>query len=220
MLVANAGRLALSMGLHQTREKHNMPRDGTLERQRNIFWIIYILEKGICLRCDRPSMINDDDITISLPPMCPASGEASTNDEERLVLRALSQLAFFESRINSRLVSTKGRSHSAAERHGCVKMLDERLQSWRASLPVSIRPQEEESLFSKRSVNVTILTLAYHHCRIVLNQSSLWIIDNDLKKEPRAWLRQPATCVSSARCMLQCFRNTLYNTNQPFGLLW
>ena len=220
VLVANAGRLALSMGLHQIREEHTLPDDKEQERQRNIFWTIYILEKDICFRCDRPAMINDDDIAISFP-LIPVSVEATTNTMEGLVLRALSELAYLESRIYSRLISAKGRIQSITERQRHTDTLNNRLQSWRVTLPVSIRPEEESSNSQRLSINASILNFAYQNCRIVLNQSSLWTDGkDDIETDPRALLRPSDICVSSARKLLQALRGILYDVDRPLGLLW
>ena len=219
MLIANAGRLAFSMGLHQVWEKHLLPEGRMLEHQRNIFWTIYILEKDICFRCDRPSMINDDNIGISFPPM-PISVETTSIAEEGMVLRALSQLAYLQSRTYSHLISAKGRGQSIAERQRRIDTLNEKLQSWCVALPDSIRPQEESSYSSRGSISAAILHFAYHHCRIVLNQRPLQMNGrDDIESETGAWFRQPAICVSSARSMLQALRSMLYDIDRPFGLL-
>ena len=220
VLIANAGRLAHSMGLHQTGRQPERSSREVEKRQQHIFWVIYILEKGICLRCDRPSMIHDDDIGIPLPELPSHHEEAFFDAKGRLVFRALSQLAYLESRTYSHMLSAKARTQSAQELLRRAKKLNDKLGSWSQSLPTTIKPDPQHLLTPEQPhLHACMLQLAYQHCRIALNQSVPVTDEQEAKVSPENWL-QSAICVSAARSMLQPLKDVIYNGNQASGLLW
>ena len=219
VLIANAGRLAHSMGLHQIRRQPERFSREVEQRHQHIFWVIYILEKGICLRCDRPSMIHDDDIGIPLPALPSHDEEAFCDPEGGLVFRALSQLAYLESRTYSHMLSAKARTQSAQDLLRRAKVLNDKLRSWSQSLPTTIKTNPQHSLGLEQPLHACMLQLAYQHCRIALNQSVPVTHGQEANASPENWL-QSAICVSAARSMLQPLRDVIYNGNQASGLLW
>lgn len=216
VLIANAGRLAHSMGLHQIRREPEGFSREVEQRQQHIFWVIYILEKGICLRCDRPSMIHDDDIGIPLPAVPSHREEVFFDAKGRLVFRALSQLAYLESRTYNHMLSAKARTQSAEELLRRAKILNDKLRSWSQSLPTMIKPTLQHSLKLEQPLHACMQQLAYQHCRIALNQSVPPTHGQEAKVGPENWL-QSAICVSAARSMLQPLRDVIHNSNRAPG---
>lgn len=65
-LVTTAYRCSYSLGYH-TEPKHPDAAPDNINQSRLLFWIIYYLEKILCLRLGRSSTIADYDITSSRP---------------------------------------------------------------------------------------------------------------------------------------------------------
>ncbi|UKZ79983.1 hypothetical protein TrVFT333_007747 [Trichoderma virens FT-333] len=75
MLCGAAARLAQSKGLHrQPATAWCLPEREKFHREC-IFWTIYCYDKGLALRCGRPSMLENDEISCQIPTRTP-SGSA------------------------------------------------------------------------------------------------------------------------------------------------
>lgn len=70
VLIGLAARLAHAIGLHRWLEGFGLTQ-ADLEQRRRVFWVMYVLEKSMCIRTGRPSAISDEDIGVSLPRMIP-----------------------------------------------------------------------------------------------------------------------------------------------------
>ncbi|RKK68537.1 hypothetical protein BFJ69_g13532 [Fusarium oxysporum] len=59
-LVSGAGGICQTLGWHQL-----VPNsDSTTDRKISLFWLTYLLDKGLSLRLGRPAVIHDDEITL------------------------------------------------------------------------------------------------------------------------------------------------------------
>ncbi|KAJ6088812.1 hypothetical protein N7486_009378 [Penicillium sp. IBT 16267x] len=76
MLMSIAVRLGLAKGFHQKPAGGSANTESSLARA-NIFWVAYVMDKGMCIRLGHPPLIDDDEIGIGLPSKQTESGEPS-----------------------------------------------------------------------------------------------------------------------------------------------
>ncbi|KAM3418752.1 hypothetical protein BST61_g4726 [Cercospora zeina] len=76
MLSSDAVRLAFAKGLHRAARPAQGLTEQDIEQRNRIFWAIYCLEKQIATQSSRPSMIDDDEVTCSLPRFNASVGDA------------------------------------------------------------------------------------------------------------------------------------------------
>jgi hypothetical protein len=69
-MTSAAGNLANTLGLHRSLDGFGLAPE-EIEQRRNVFWVFYLMEKAISHNLGRPSVINDDDIAVDLPPKKP-----------------------------------------------------------------------------------------------------------------------------------------------------
>ncbi|KAH8594241.1 fungal-specific transcription factor domain-containing protein [Bisporella sp. PMI_857] len=211
-LSASAARIAQSMGLHQ-----KLPASTTkpkqIETRNNVFWICYIIDKGMSLRHGRPSIIHDEDIGVELPD----KGSEIFNPSQRLGFYAfyyMSTLALLESRVYSQLYSVRSRTQSKLQRLKTVGNLDHELQTWLETVPVEIRPGQE-ILCDERDVNVVILVcFAFYNCLIAIHRESAyhgsWTKEGEARMLSKARSQGLNTRVyESAKICLDAARNVI-----------
>ena len=218
------------MGLHQRLEESTVGTEAA-ERRRNIFWILYILEKGICFRCGRPSMFNDDDIAVRLPLAQTNATDSNATISCRLIFGSLAQLAFFESRVYHYIYSEKAKTLPQLERQRRANLLDNELRKWKELLPAAIRPLRKTSP-DGYTTRLCMLHLTYYHCLIVLHQSPIAAGPSDRLQGQNQDESQGQTssnyyyshsnfiCLSAARAMLQLLKSVLFSQSRLEGLLW
>lgn len=231
-LVSSAGRLAYRIGLHRKLDGLGMsPIE--IETRRNVFWIVYSLDKDLALRIGHPSIIVDDDIEVDMPP------EANPLDQGLNVAKTFNifyhmiQLAQLQSRTFSELYSIRSRNKPALERLHSIAQLDKALQEWREMLPIEIRPGEDIQCSYDQYTVVFMMHFAYLNClttihRIAIHHSS-WTNDKqgqDISPAHSQRLRDQveaseAICLTTARNtieLLQCFGSD--NNSLPDELFW
>src|ERR1700679_4248524 len=106
VLIAAEIRLSHSIGLHRSLDEFGLNAAEKKLRQ-NVFWITYVLEVGITLRCGRPPAMSDQDIAVALPQT------TSTGFDH---FRCIATLSLLESRVYSELYSAKAATRSGLER--------------------------------------------------------------------------------------------------------
>src|ERR1700710_14145 len=109
VLASAAGNLANTLGLHRSYEGIGVAPE-EIEQRRNVFWVFYLMEKAISRNLGRPSVINDDDIAIALPPknagliQSPSGGKAYDIFQDQITL------AIVGSRICSELYTASSQT--------------------------------------------------------------------------------------------------------------
>ena len=234
ILISAAGRLAQSMGLHQ-RQGQNLVPPLQAERQQHIFWVIYILEKGLSFRSGRPSMLNDDDIAICFPHTQIKGVESAPKSAEQITFRSLAQLAFFESRIYQNIYSDKARLLPEPQRQSRINSLDNELRKWKQLLPAAVRPGQTIPAPSHHAMNamrIYILHLAYYHCLVILHHSPTLIeplgcgenpmLDRSPEQASMEYYRSHSmfVCLAAARAMLRLLKSIVSQRDHLNGLLW
>ncbi|KNB20072.1 hypothetical protein FOXG_17306 [Fusarium oxysporum f. sp. lycopersici 4287] len=141
-----AYRLAQSLGLNcHPQPGWGLSEDEIQERNR-VFWVIYCLDKTIALRCGRPSMIHDDEISCCFPrgvqiARSPGTGldpqENSPMFDFFLCFTRLSRICGI---ISRRLYSATALYSSSSHLLSILDQLLQDLESWRRTIPTEIQP--------------------------------------------------------------------------------
>lgn len=244
ILMAAAARQAYAMGLHRWLEGFGLSQP-ELEQRRRVFWIMYVLEKKICLCIGRPSAINDDDIGIELPPT-DAQGEGgiripSLGNKKYHTFRTMCTLAMIESKVYSELYSAKSRARTAADTLPVVGRLDRELQEWKNSIPLEIRPEHEIQCERENRFSVIMLHYVYYNTVTAIHRVSVhhgsWIRDDGDQDTTRSNVPSTASitgsslnprvfasytlCLSAARAMLHLTITFLDAERDPRNsLIW
>ncbi|PQE06909.1 Fungal specific transcription factor domain-containing protein [Rutstroemia sp. NJR-2017a BBW] len=133
----------------------NLPQAEQHQRVR-LFWILYILEKHISYRSGRPSIIDDDDISCSLP-----STQVSDSTTRIEPLIYIAQHARISSRIAKQLASGKSFRQTHAKTLEVIQELNTELQEWRDSLPPFLQPDAPTTRHGKRPQNINEYHVMY-----------------------------------------------------------
>lgn len=172
MLVGMAARLAQAIGLHRRLDGYGL-KEREIEQRRNVFWIVFGLEKGISIRSGRPSVFSDDDIGVELPPKTTqAYKDLSSADSVLGSYRCVATIALLESRVYTKLYSARSHTKSDLERLKWVGSLDRELQQWRDELPIEIRPEKPIKCHSKHLMDVIMIHFAYYNCLVAIHRGS------------------------------------------------
>jgi hypothetical protein len=229
-MTAAAGRLANTLGLHRRLDGFGLDPE-EVEQRRNVFWIFYMIEKNISHNLGRPSVINDDDIAVDLPPKNNES--VSTSDGAKMYGTFQDQitLSIIGSRIYSELYSASSQTKSETERMKVLGKLDDHLQRWRDSIPIDIRPEHPISCSHGQFVPVVMMHFTYLHAVILLHRVPVHqesFKDRELEEKnqdprlrlnPRLYASQ-LLCLAAARRSVQLL--DLFNRNQQQNqhLMW
>ncbi|KFX86018.1 hypothetical protein V490_09269, partial [Pseudogymnoascus sp. VKM F-3557] len=172
MLVGMAARLAQAIGLHRRLDGYGL-KERDIEQRRNVFWIVFGLEKGISIRSGRPSVFSDDDIGVELPPKTPHTYKDLSNSKSVLGgYRCVATIALLESRVYTKLYSARSHTKSDLERLKWVGSLDKELQQWRDELPIEIRPEKPIKCHPKHLMDVIMIHFAYYNCLVAIHRGS------------------------------------------------
>jgi hypothetical protein len=204
-----------------------------IETRRNVFWIVYSLDKDLALRIGHPSIIVDDDIEVDIPPEANPLDQGLNRTKTFNIFHYMVQLAQLESRTFSELYSIRSRNKPPLERLKSVAQLDKALQEWREMLPIEIRPNEDIQCSYDQYPAVFMMHFAYLNClttihRIAIHHSS-WTNDKQnqvistthgqrLNDQVEA---SEEICLTAARNtieLLQCFGSD--GNSLPDELFW
>ncbi|EXJ59415.1 uncharacterized protein A1O5_12296 [Cladophialophora psammophila CBS 110553] len=144
-LCTNAVQLAQARGLHREPPKSwGLSASDDLNR-RWLWWAIYCLEKQIAFRSGRPSLIDDNNISTTIPTSAPPG---STNDVEAFTL--IVRHAQISSQISHRIMSVKAFKQAPAQVLDTVHDIHNKLQELLHSLPADLSVDPSESGDSRR----------------------------------------------------------------------
>lgn len=162
MLCSDAVRAAQGKGLHrQPSSSWGLSKSDMLQRSW-LFWAIYSCDKQIAFRSGRPSAIDDDNISCSIPTEAP---ENSAIDVE--IFSAIIQHAQISSQISKQLMSARTFKKPALQLLNSVIDLDKQLHLFCDTLPSELRPDRpirSRGPFhsSARLTQIAYLHFAYH----------------------------------------------------------
>jgi Fungal specific transcription factor domain len=216
VLIAAAIRLSHSIGLHRSLDEFGLDAAEKKLRQ-NVFWITYVLEVGITLRCGRPPAMSDQDIAVALPQT------TSTGFDH---FRCIATLSLLESRVYSELYSAKAATRSGLERLQSIGRLDAELTRWRDAMPLGYRPESEVVCLEHELTPVVMMHFSYYNCLGAIHRASIhhgsWTSapesesspeDHDSKNlNPRVYISS-SICLEAARNVIGLLKH--YNRDFP-----
>jgi hypothetical protein len=226
-LAATAARLAHASGLHRWLDDFGFSEEQADER-RNVFWVLYILDKGICLQSGRPPLIHDQDIGVALPKE--EEGKLFPSGRPKFnTFRIAAKLAMIESRVYSELYSARSQTKSPLQKLKAVGEFDSALEKWRDSIPIEIRPDYEILCDDHQLLPVIVLHYSYYNCLSAVHRVSIgygpWSsestkydsIPSDIQLNPRVY-ESEAIHVESARSVISLLDH--FRRDRPPPMIW
>jgi len=119
------------------------------------------MEKAISHNVGRPSVINDDDIAVDLPPKRSELTLSRNGAKFYDIFQDQIRLAIIGSRICTELYSASSQTKSEAHRMKMRGKLDNELQRWRDTIPIDIRPEHPIKCSDEQYVRVVMMHFVY-----------------------------------------------------------
>jgi hypothetical protein len=230
-MTSAVGSLANTLGLHRSLDGFGLTPE-EIEQRRNVFWVFYLIEKAVSHNLGRPSIINDDDIAVDLPPKKPGLIQPPSGAKVYDIFQDQIKLAIIGSRICSELYSASSQTKSEVDRMKVLGKLDNHLQRWRDALPADIRPEHPLKCSDEQYVPVVMMHFIYLDVVILLHrlsshQESFKDVDaTDMKSHDQRARLNPRVYASRLLCLAAARRSirlldTLSNNNrQNQHLMW
>ncbi|KAI9732967.1 MAG: hypothetical protein M1818_007400 [Claussenomyces sp. TS43310] len=226
VMTSAAGNLANTLGLHRGVNGLSLARE-EIEQRRNVFWVFYLMEKAISHNLGRPSVINDDEIAVDLPPKKPGFILSPSRAKVYDVFQDQIKLAIIVSRICSELYSASSQTKSGVDRMKVRDKLDNHLQRWRDAMPVDIRPEHPIKCSDEQYVPVVMMHFTYLDAVILLHRPSSHqesfkdgvATDQRTRLNPRVYASQ-LLCLAAARRSIQLLDTFSNNNLQNQHLMW
>lgn len=117
-LISKATHLCLTLGYHRTDSMAKDPPE-TRRRKINLFWFLYTMDKGLCLRLGRASCIQDYDVAVPMPILGSEDEFSAGNG----LARFWCKLAGIQGRIYEELYSPRALKQPKASRTAKADML-------------------------------------------------------------------------------------------------
>lgn len=163
MLLSIAVRLGLAKGFHQKPAGGSTNTDCSLARA-NVFWVAYVMDKGMCIRLGNSPLIDDDEIGIELPSTQTEHGEPS-------FLRHMVELSLIQSKVCKWMYSCRYRTKPVDQRLNLMYELDNLLDAWKNELPPNFRP---ENCYSTGIIGPVLnMHMSYYYTVAALHRASL-----------------------------------------------
>lgn len=165
---------------------------------RNIFWLVYIVDKELSLRTGQPPCLQDEHCDMSFPPtyarriFSQLMGFGPKTDFETIhPFPGSPWLSIIKSKAYSALYSARALRKTDAEILRDIRELDDDLECWRLSVPISHRPTvaftRETLPTDVLAMPSTMLHLDYNHCVAAIHQATsrcqAWISGNQDEME-------------------------------------
>lgn len=129
-LCTNAVHLAQAKGLHREPSKSWGLSDSDVQTRNWLWWAIYCVEKQIAFRSGRPSVIDDDNISTTIPTAAPPG---STINVE--IFTFMIKHAQISAQISRRVMSVTAFKQSATEAIETVHDIHNQLEDLAKSVP-------------------------------------------------------------------------------------
>ena len=190
ILIATTLRLAHKIGLHNRASSAHL--DPTLARQRAyVFWIAYIMDKGLGLRSKQPSIQLDDDIDLDLPDsqlnelQIDDTAEIDKSNNSPGIVTTIDgtvkmdyfvtriQLAVIEGGVYDYLFSTRSQKRNPEERSCALESVAPALQQWKASVPPEFKGTEASRKAAPDTFGfLCVLSATSLMCTTCINQAN------------------------------------------------
>ncbi|KAE9376517.1 hypothetical protein N431DRAFT_501370 [Stipitochalara longipes BDJ] len=231
VIASAVGNLANTLGLHRSLDGYGLASE-EIEQRRNVFWVFYLMEKAISHNLGRPSVINDDDIAVDLPPKKPGLMQSPSGAKVYDIFQDQIKLAIIGSRICSELYSASSQTKSEMGRMKVLGKLDNHLQRWLDAIPIEIRPEHPIKCSDEQYVPVVMMHFIYLDAVIRLHRLSghqesskdgkttdTKIHDQQTRLNPRVYASQ-LLCLAAARRSIQLLNTLSNNSLQNQNLMW
>ena len=199
ILTSTAVRLSHSLGLDQPCDDFRIS-PAELEQRLNVFWIVYMMDKGICLRYGRPSTINDEDIAVDLPRWESDIDRCRSGRGKFYAFPSLARLDLLESKVHSELYSARSRSKSDEEKLTCIGKLNAELQDWKAALPIEVRPDHNIQCHDSSFLSVVLMHFSYYNCLSAIHRVPLHCGQEIMDSNIRNYSLNPRLNYSAGIC--------------------
>ncbi|KAJ5758508.1 transcriptional regulator family: Fungal Specific TF [Penicillium odoratum] len=226
---AIAGRLIFMLGGNLTNSRVHLKGERDQRRQqqlRNLFWIIYTMDKDVALRTGQPPNIADENCDLTLPP---GYEEHSFMDPEdvNMVYSQPSfpfdlRLSIIKSRTHTALYSVSAMRKSDADLLKSIRELDDELEAWRLSIPAQWRPTmsfSAETSDPNVSMHSVMLRLNYYLCMSIIHAASsrcqAWRQGNGMLDGVNSSLALSVEASRSTLCYLEAGEHVLVE-----GIFW
>jgi len=231
VLTSAVGNLANTLGLHRRADGLGLSPE-EVEQRRNVFWAFYLMEKAISQNVGRPSVINDDDIAVDLPPKKSELAISRSGAKFYDIFQDQIRLAIIGSRICTELYSASSQTKSEVDRVRVRGKLDNELQRWRDAIPINIRPEHPIKCSDEQYVRVVMMHFVYLDAVIRLHRvpdhsrsfkdggaTDLKSHDQRSRLNPRVYASQ-LLCLAAARRTIQLLDTFSSNNMQNQHLMW
>ncbi|KAK3299428.1 fungal-specific transcription factor domain-containing protein [Chaetomium fimeti] len=233
LLIATAIRLSHTIGLHKRGTGFNL-NPIEIEQRKRVFWIAYMLDKDLCLRSGRPPAQDDNDMNVELPDADPADGigniPLADGKGKMNLFRVMCELSIVESRVYTKLYSTKATKQSDGELLNTIGELDKELEDWKDRIPIDFRPEHEiKASHTPLILHIVMLHFNYYNCLTTIHRMSIhhgyWtsrLSDfaiqglNARPLNPRIF-SSAALCTSAARASISLLK---YIPQGDFSCVW
>ncbi|KAK1543785.1 hypothetical protein CPAR01_04418 [Colletotrichum paranaense] len=147
-------RLAQSIGLNCSPPPEWSLSDVEKRERNRVFWAVYCLDKSIALRCGRPAVICDEEISCTFPRGIDlarpgsATNVTETGEGELDVdfFRHFTKLARIGGDISRSLYSASALFMPISRLVPALNRLLQDLESWLKSIPIKVRPEAARSI--------------------------------------------------------------------------
>lgn len=232
-LSSTAARLAHSIALNRSPPAEWNLVDSEKRERNRLFWVVYCLDKTIALRCGRPSVIHDDDISCSFPRGVQVvqneNGETSNDAQGQSqpfdFFLSFTKLARICGAITQGLYSAAALCKPPSPLAASADRILADLESWRQSIPASLRPCQSFSRVLAASgsprMQLLVLHLSYNYafCAIHRRFNPMFLQNDENPRSVRQpYLREsPITQIEAARSMVLLMK---YLDIESFAPAW
>ncbi|KAJ1323314.1 proline utilization trans-activator [Microdochium nivale] len=148
---------------------------------RGVFWHCYMYDKDICLRAGYPPIIHDDHCDLSLPlGYKQIDGLGDDEPEEAELTPGDMRLSIIKSEMIQALYSARAFRNSDTELLRHIIEIDDKLETWRMSIPLQYRPSIAAAYRIKleggwkkaKWVHVLVIHLEYYFLLALMHSAS------------------------------------------------
>lgn len=153
-----------------------------MSQLRKLFWLCYSLDVNVVIWTGQPPSLNPQHCDLTLPlgyadmvHKHATSNIQLLNNDQNILYPSDLRLVLIMSRTYDALYSVNAMRKSDVELLKDIRELDEELEKWRLSLPVTIRPMlrfSESNCDTKMSMQAIILNLQYYNTISNIHQAA------------------------------------------------